>query len=39
MRDPATERRGLAVSGTAVGYPGEDVRPPFSLIGTKETAP
>jgi len=34
----AIERRGLAVSGAAVGCPGEDVRPPISLIGTKETA-
>jgi len=35
----ATERRVPAVSGAAVGLPGEGVRPPFSLIGTKETAP
>ncbi len=28
----------LAVSGAAVGRPGEGVRPPLSLIGTKETA-
>ena len=28
-----------AVSGAAVERPGEGVRPPFSLIGTKETAP
>ena len=34
-----TERGGPAVSGAAVGCPGEGLRPPFSLIGTKETAP
>ena len=27
------------MSGAADGYPGEGVRPPFSLTGTKETAP
>ncbi len=35
----AAERRGLTVSGAAVGRPGEGVRLPISLIGTKETAP
>ena len=37
---PLSIERGVpAVSGAAVGCPGEGVRPPFSLIGTKETAP
>ena len=35
----AAERGHPAVSGAAVGCPGEGVPPPFSLIGTKETAP
>ncbi len=34
----ANERRALAVSGAAVGCPGEGVRSPFSLIG-KEMVP
>ena len=35
----AAERGGPAVSGAAVGRPGEGVPPPFPIIGTKETAP
>ena len=40
IRAPFTIERGVpAVSGAAVGRPGEGDRPPFFLIGTKETAP
>ena len=35
----STERRVSAVSGAAIGRPGEGVRLLLSLIGTKETAP
>ena len=36
---PAAESESMAVNGSAVGCPGEGVRPSFSLTGTKETAP
>jgi len=40
VRMPFSIERGVpAASGAAVWRPGEGVRPPFSLTGTKEMAP